>query len=519
VNRFRAGAGVCAAIGSFILLPLFAGGASAATISVAAGGDLQAALTNAQPGDTIELQPGATYVGNFTLPEKSGSSYVTLETSPAGLPPEGARVGPGQALAKLQSPNNAPALQTSPAAHHWRIVLIEFLANAGGAGDVIALGDGSAAQRVLAQVPHDLVVDRCYVHADAGATQKRGLSLNSASTVITGSFIAGIKAVGQDSQAIAGWNGPGPYTITNNYLEAAGENVMFGGSDPAIPHLVPGDITIADNVIAKPPAWRAERWQVKNLLELKNARRVSIARNTFEYNWAAAQSGFAILFTVRNQDGGCPWCQVERVTFENNIVRHSAAGVSILGFDDSHASQQTRSITIRNNLFADIDSRNWGGNGYFLMLLGGPRDITVDHNTVIQDEAYGVLTVDGPPVLGFVFTNNVARQNAYGIIGADRAPGRDTIAAFLPGSLIAGNALADADPSRYPEGNRFPPSADFRAQFMSYVGGDFRLRATSEWRGAGTDGRDLGAALDGSLGRVGAPPASAPREPKRANPG
>jgi len=91
---------------------------------------------------------------------------------------------------------------------------------------------------------------------------------------------------------------------------------------------------------------------VKNLLELKNARRVTIQANTLEYNWQAAQSGFAILFTVRNQDGGCPWCQVEQVTFANNVVRHSAAGVSILGFDDTHPSQQTRSITIRNNVFA-----------------------------------------------------------------------------------------------------------------------------------------------------------------------
>ena len=43
-------------------------------------------------------------------------------------------------------------------------------------------------------------------------------------TTITGSYIAEIKAPSQDSQAIAGWNGPGPYTITNNYLEAASEN-------------------------------------------------------------------------------------------------------------------------------------------------------------------------------------------------------------------------------------------------------------------------------------------------------
>src|SRR5205807_5857330 len=35
----------------------------AATIQVPAGGDLQQAIANAQPGDTIVLSPGATYTG------------------------------------------------------------------------------------------------------------------------------------------------------------------------------------------------------------------------------------------------------------------------------------------------------------------------------------------------------------------------------------------------------------------------------------------------------------------------
>src|SRR6185369_1567191 len=147
-------------------------------------------------------------------------------------------------------------------------------------------------------------------------------------------------------QAIAGWNGPGPFTITNNYLEGSSENVLFGGADPSIPNLVPSDIVLRGNLIAKPQAWRTERWQVKNLFELKNARRVTIDGNVFEYNWEAAQAGPAILFTVRNQDGRCPWCQIEDVTFVNNILRHVAAGFSILGFDDNRPSRQTQNIVI-----------------------------------------------------------------------------------------------------------------------------------------------------------------------------
>ena len=376
-----------------------------------------------------------------------------------------------------------------------------------GTGDIVTLGDAGSAQRTAAQIPHDIVVDRVYIHGEPGKGSKRGIALNSAATTVANSYISEIKVVGQDSQAIAGWNGPGPFTITNNYLEAAGENLMFGGADPGIPGLVPSDITIDGNYFSKQVSWRSENWSVKNLLELKNARRVTIARNTFEYNWQGGQSGYAIVFTVRNQDGNCPWCQVANVMFEQNVVRHSAAGIVILGYDNIHPSQQTQAIVVRNNLFHDIDSKNWGGNGYFLLLTGGARDITVDHNTIIQDHASGLVTMDGAQVLGFVFTNNVAKHNSYGIIGTARGMGNEAIAAFLPGSEITRNIIAGAAAARYPAGNSFPSTAQFETQFVSYAGGDYRLIAGSPWRNAGTDGLDLGAPLDGlSEGGGGEPP-------------
>src|SRR6185295_8362416 len=169
----------------------------------------------------------------------------------------------------------------------------------------IALGDGGAAQNDLSTVPSGLALDRLYIHGDADRGQKRGIALNADQTTITGCYISDIKAIGQDSQAIGGWNGPGEYIIENNYLEAAGENIMFGGGDPSIPDLTPTKIMVRNNFLSKPLAWRekgAPRWQVKNLFELKNARGVTIERNVMERSWQQAQSGYAVLFTVRNQD-------------------------------------------------------------------------------------------------------------------------------------------------------------------------------------------------------------------------
>lgn len=476
--------------------------ASPTSIQVPAGGDLQHALNTALPGDTILLEAGATYVGNFYFPRRAGDDTrpITLRTAAAGADPvpEGARITPAEAnaLAKLRSPDGQPALRTEAGARFWRVALVEFLANRDGVGDIITLGDGSSSQKSLGDVPSDLTLDRVYVHGDPRVGQKRGIALNSARTTVSNSYISDIKAVGQDSQAIAGWNGPGDYAIENNYLEAAGENVGFGGADPAIPNLTPTHIIIRRNTLSKPLEWRdaGSPWQVKNLFELKNAREVVIEQNLFERNWQAAQSGFAILFTVRNQDGNCPWCQVENVTFALNTVRDVAAGVSILGFDNNHPSRQTNHIVIANNLFDGVDNRQWGGNGYFLQMSGTPRDLTIDHNTIIQGSSLGVATMDGR-VDGFVFTDNIASHGDYGIIGANHGIGNDTIRAFLPGSTISADVLAGGNGSVYPPGNFFPSLDQFRAQFVDFAGHDFRLRQGSAWATAATDGRSLGADL------------------------
>jgi hypothetical protein len=257
-----------------------------------------------------------------------------------GRPAAGERVRPEHSplLARIQSPNGQPAVRTAPRAHHWRLTLLEFGPNQGSQGDIIALGDGSLAQSNVDRVPHDLVVDRCYIHGHAGRGQKRGIALNSASTTITGSHISDIKVAGQDAQAIAGWNGPGPFEIDNNYLEASGENFMLGGATPGINGVVPSDVVFRRNHVTRPASWRSESWSVKNLFELKNARRVLVEGNLFENNWVDAQPGYAIVLTPRGERGAVPWAGVEDVTFRYNVIRNVAAVFNVPARDDAGPS-------------------------------------------------------------------------------------------------------------------------------------------------------------------------------------
>jgi hypothetical protein len=114
----------------------------------------------------------------------------------------------------------------------------------------------SGAQNTLSRVPYDLLLSHLYVHGDRLVGQKRCVALNAANVTIPDSYIADCKGVSNDTQAIGGWNGPGHYEIINNYLEAAGENVLFGGSDPAILNLVPDGILVLNNHFTRPLTWR-----------------------------------------------------------------------------------------------------------------------------------------------------------------------------------------------------------------------------------------------------------------------
>jgi hypothetical protein len=496
-------------------------------VQVPAGGNLQAALDAAAPGDVIELPSGTTFVGNFVLPQKAGSTYITLRTAAApGQPEAGQRVTPEQsaALAKIQSPNGTPALRTAPGAHHWRVMLLEFGPNQAPATDIIALGDGSLVQSRSESVPHDLIVDRCYIHGDPVRGQKRGIAINSASTVVTNSYISDMKAAAQDAQAIAGWNGPGPFVIENNYLEASGENFMLGGATPGIIGNIPADLVFRRNHVAKPTAWRTGGWSVKNLFELKNARRVLVEGNLFENNWVSAQPGYAIVLTPRGENGAASWATVEDVTFQNNIVRNVAAVFNLLAHDDGGPSGTMRRVRVAHNLVYGVDRTVWGGNGTFLQIGQGPSDIIVEHNTVLQTgniiTAYGGTRDNPSAVERFVFRDNITIHNATGVIGTNLAVGLDTLTKYFPGALFTRNVLAGGSASRYPPDNLFPTMESFSRQFEDYAHGDYRLRADSVFRQAASDRTDLGVSFTelaramGSSSRdwLGFDTARAPRE-------
>jgi len=469
-------------------------------INVGPRDSLQAALDAANYGDTIVIQAGVTLTGGFVLPKKSGTGEIVIQSSRIDELPEGKRVNPKQSalFAKLQTPNVAPIITTAAGAHHYRFQGIEFATTSSTKQvyDMIRLGEGRGEQKTPDVVPHDLVIDRCYIHGADAQDVQRGISLNSAATTISNSYISEIHGAGFDTQAIAGWNGPGPFHIINNYLEAAGENIMFGGADPGIKDMVPSDIEIRGNHMFKPLSWKVghpsyagKHWTVKNLLELKNAKNVVIDGNVFENNWADGQAGIAILFTVRNQEGSAPWSIVQNIKFTNNIVRGSDGGaLNFLGSENEKPSQRCSVALISNNLFTDI-------HGPFLT-MNGFNDVTIIHNTHLQTGNIAILY--GTPAEKFVYRDNLTIRGSkgYGVFGDATGEGNVALKKFLtPDAVFRNNVLIGADASLYPKDNQYPSSID-SVGFVNFEKGDYRLSPASPYRKASSDGQAVGVDMD-----------------------
>lgn len=475
---------------------------SGRTLVVPAGGDLQAALNSANRGDVIELAPGATYTGNFTLPAKSGTGWVVVRTA-ATLPPEGTRVTPASAgrLARIRTPNAMPAFVTasSPQASYYRLVGLDIGSTAPMTFAIVYLGDERGTATSVGQLPSHIYLDRVWIRGTPTQSIQRCLALNSRSSAVIDSYIEECHMDNQDSQAIIGWAGPGPFKIVNNYISGAGENIMFGGADPAISGLVPSDIEIRGNHIHKPIEWKSSgRWTIKNLYESKNSQRVLLEGNILENNWLDGQNGFGVVLKSENQSGRCSWCTTRDYTFRYNKIINSPGGFAVAGSQvtvNGGSAIPARRITISHTLFEDVALNRQEGATRLFQIGAQLSDLVVAHNTGFPEGYLFFMAGALGSTTHFVLRDNLFARGALGVFGNSTAEGVRSLQTYAPQSAMVANILIGSRATDYPAGNWHPATAADVG--MSSAGsGHYQLTSGSPYYGRGTDGRSPGADMN-----------------------
>jgi hypothetical protein len=214
-----------------------------ATIFVGPIGDyttVQAAVNAAADGDIIKCKANQLFSETLTLPNKGALTTgitITSDASAASLPAAGYRTNPSYAafMPKIQSPGGGDCtVITAAGANGYTFRHIEFPEVPHGYNSIVRIGQGDSAQAFPSQEPYNYTIDQCWIHGGAVCGQKVAIESHGKNITISNNYISDIKSFGQDSLAIAGYNGHGPLTVTNNYLSCGTYAHLRGGADPGM---------------------------------------------------------------------------------------------------------------------------------------------------------------------------------------------------------------------------------------------------------------------------------------------
>jgi len=525
-------------------------------VQVKGADGLQEALNHASCGDTIELQAGATFGGELHFPaHKCDDAHwiiVRTSTPDSQLPPEGTRVSPcyagvsslpgrpfqcsvpaTRAMAKITyTGKSSGPITFLDGANHYRFIGLEITRESPGSVvyNLVSLDRGAIADHI--------VFDRVWMHGVPQDETTRGIMLGGSKYVaIVDSFFSdfhctAISGACTDSQAIAGGNGSlpgGPFKIVNNFLEAAGESILFGGGPATV---TPSDIEVRKNYMFKPLIWMpgasgfvggpdGHPFIVKNLFELKNAQRVLFEGNILENTWGGfTQTGFGLLLTPKNQAGSggksiCPDCLVTDVTVRLSRISHVGSGLQIgNGISDTGGvSKAGERYSIHDIVVDDIIGKPVKGFGAFAQIsMAKPtlHDVAINHVTGFPSE---VLFIMGGPtteerMFNVSFTNNiVAAGGDIQIVGTGGGPQNCSFQYRVKGPAgVLHDCFANPtfDHNVLINGNGWPKGNTTvkKAQDVGFVNfnngkdGDYRLLPSSRFKHAGSDGKDPGADID-----------------------
>ncbi len=390
-------------------------------------------------------------------------------------------------------------------ANYYRFTGIRFIPSPSTfTTNLIRIGDGNNPETTLSMLPHHIVFDRVIISGDPIKGGRRGILMNGRMTGVVDSYINDWKQSGADTQAIGGWNGAEGYKIVNNYLEAATENVFFGGATSSIYGINPSDIEIRNNYFYKPPAWIGSQWLVKNLFELKTGERVLVEGNVMDGSWAGAQSGKAINLKSTNQAGtaaGGTWYHTGDVTVRNNIIRNMGAVASLSAIYPGPAVAMNN-IEFSNNVIEKINVPPYisDPNSGYLFYIGysgaSIPNLTIRHNTIVTTGSLNyTISLDQGAATNVVISDNILSNGTYGVKAGGYAARDASLGAAFSNYSFNNNAIIGGTATLGKNTILLTSIASASVNFTDLANGNYQITG-GPLKNAATDGTDIGANIN-----------------------
>lgn len=276
-------------------------------------------------------------------------------------------------------------------------------------------------------------------------TTKRGISNQAAGTTLRRVQVLNICREGQETQALAMWDTPGPLLAEDCTFEAGSIPFLSGGSSPTIPNTIPTGLTFRRCKFGRPAEFRDHGYACKNSFELKCARDVLVEDCEIYNVWAQGQSGYAIQLTP-SQYGGSPETTVQNVTFKNCNIHDAGGGVNALGYsqhdEDDRVCARGGNYRFEGCTF-DIN-KSYEGQAAVVTCAHSPNGVAlVDCEVTANGDAF-LRFSDKEPVDGFSYTGG--RCNVPGTYGVFSPLGNRGAAweAIAPGGTISGVTFVNA---------------------------------------------------------------------------
>jgi hypothetical protein len=484
--------------------------------AVASGGNLQAALDAAVPGDTIVLDNAGVYQGNFNLPtNKSGGTGTEIYIESAAMRGGtfdtvfGNRKTTTTGLAILRHPggtNVQPIISTTGNGRTgWRFAGIQIdvpsAYTGSGITSLIQLGD--ITQTTVAAYPGFFAFDRCRIIGTATAQIRRAIWVTGPNFYMGDSQILDISSqtVG-DSQGILITHAAGIATISNVEIAGPTEPITVGGLDGNVipdPLVIPYDVTIKkgwhhcqayqdpDDV-----AWNGLAYNTKNLGEQKGGTRVSWTQMVLQRHLGNDQQ-FSLTLKGGGQNGQAT-AAAQDVTVQHIKFIDCSAGIQLKGFSRPGNGNSLQRVYVDNcallhyhpttritpRVMELTDYSNQLELRRLTMLLGGSNTAI----SYIEPSGAGnmsdIRVTDSimSAFYGMGIAGNVD-AGMSGVISGDR--------------LILRNLLVGR-PNVYPATNVYPTNAA-AVGFTSYAdlaSDNLLLSGASPYKGTGLSGADPG---------------------------